>query len=73
MEPFRPLVDKIVIAGESSELSSDYKHYLCNLLNLQVTINSENRSVSDAIGIYARSVFEALETENVSAIKCYEF
>lgn len=73
MEPFRPLVDKIVIAGESSELSSDYKHYLCNILNLQVEINRESRSISDAIGIYIRSVFEALETGNVSAIKCYEF
>lgn len=73
MEPFRPLIDKIVLASEFLDFATDYKHRLCDVLNQTVTIKGENRTVSDAIGIYTRSVFEALETENVSRIKCYEF
>lgn len=71
MEPFRVLVDRFVFFNDQP-LSTDYKHRLCNLLNERVKIQGERNTVSAAISIYCKSVFEALDSGDVSKIKCYE-
>lgn len=71
IEPFRVLVDRFVfLTGQ--ELSPDYKHEICDLLNQQVKMREERCSVLTAIGIYCKSVFAALETEEKEKILCYE-
>lgn len=71
IEPFRVIVDRYVFAcGET--MTPDYKHELCNILNLTVKCNGENCSVSNAISVYCRSLLLALQTGDVSRIKCYE-
>ena len=72
MEPFRVLVDRFVF-DTAQELTPDYKHSLCNVLNETVCINGQRCSVLSAISIYCRSVFEALDSGDVEKIKCYEF
>lgn len=72
MEPFRPVVDRAVFCSEEGELTPDYKHYLCDVLNRTVQISDGHYTVTEAIGIYVRSVFYALESEDVFQIKCYE-
>ncbi len=73
MEPFRIIVDRAVFNGEDNEmLTPDYKHKLCDILNRTVKINGVNCVLTDAIGIYAKSVFTALEKADVSLIKNYE-
>lgn len=71
MEPFRIIVDRFVF-DSAQELTSDYKHSLCNVLNDNVTINGENCTVLSAISTYCKSVFDALETGDTTRIKCYE-
>ena len=71
IEPFRVIVDRYVFAC-SEEMTPDYKHELCNILNLTVKCNGENCSVSNAISVYCRSVLSALQTGDVSQIRCYE-
>ena len=71
MEPFRALVDRFVFCG-ARELTSEYKHSLCNILNERVAINGESCTVLSAISIYCKSIFEALDTRNAAKIKCYE-
>ncbi len=71
MEPFRIIVDRFVF-NSAQELTPDYKHSLCNVLNNNVTINGENCTVLSAISIYCKSVFDALDTGNIARIKCYE-
>lgn len=72
MEPFRPIVDRAVFCSEEGELTPDYKHYLCDILNRNVKISDGHYTVTEAIGIYVRSVFYALENGDVFQIKCYE-
>ena len=70
MEPFRVLVDRFVFAG-GQELTPDYKHTLCDILNQKVRVGKELCTVISAIGAYCRSVFDVLEG-NAQSIKCYE-
>lgn len=71
MEPFRVLVDRYV-RSTAQEMSAEYKHSLCNILNNKVRIGGEENTVSSAISIYCKSVFEAIEANDKSKIKCYE-
>lgn len=71
MEPFRIIVDRFVF-DSAQELTPEYKHSLCNVLNGNVIINGESCSVLSAISIYCKSVFNALDTGNIDRIKCYE-
>lgn len=71
MEPFRVLVDRLVFSS-AQELTPDYKHTLCDLLNEKVCIGKECGTVLHAIGIYCKSVLDALDTGDAKKIKCYE-
>lgn len=71
VEPFRVIVDRFVFSNEE-EMTADYKHKLCNILNLTVKCNGDRCSVAGAISTYCRSLFAALDTGDVSQIKCYE-
>lgn len=69
MEPFRILVDQAVYTAMPSELNKETKRMLYNLLNQSVCIAESTQTVLNAISIYSRSVFEALNDGNPSAIK----
>lgn len=73
MEPFRILVDKTVYSLQPSELSKEIKRSLINIVNTYVYIGNEQQTVLNAIGIYTRSVFESLNTENPDCIKCWSY
>lgn len=72
VEPFRVIVDRFVFDSEESALTPEYKHSMCNILNRTVKIDGNFHVLSDAISIYCKSVFEALENENINFIKFYE-
>lgn len=71
MEPFRILVDRVVKNRGLTELGSEEKHSLWNLLNDTVLINGTKQTVLNAIKIYARSVFDALNDSDTSKLKFY--
>lgn len=72
MEPFRVLVDRYVFNCDGDEMTADYKHAMCNLLNRQIKIDGNYCSLTDGIGIYCRSVFQALGSGDIDAVKSYE-
>lgn len=72
MEPFRCIVDKKVILLKPEKLEHEEKMELLNLLNEEVIIDGKKQYVSNAIKIYVRSIFEALNEEDVSLIKFYK-
>ncbi len=72
MEPFRVLVDRAVFCSEETEITPDYKHYLCNILNRIVKINGMNCPLVDAISIYSKSVLSAIDDGDIQSIKHYE-
>lgn len=72
MEPFRPLVDRMVLQMTLVEFERIQKMELVNLLNKEVIINDRCELISNAIKIYCRSVFDALEDADVSLIRFYK-
>lgn len=73
MEPFRPLVDCIVKKNENSPFDSQFKLNLVDVLNQKVTIKNKQQFVSNAIDIYVKSVFEAIEKKNLDLIEFFEY
>ncbi len=69
MEPFRPLVDAIVLNMEDLE---KFRAVLNNLLNVKVTIEGKETVLNHAITSYTRSIFNALNNENAKQIKFME-
>ncbi|MBQ8177712.1 MAG: type II CRISPR-associated endonuclease Cas1 [Clostridia bacterium] len=72
MEPYRILVDRKVYSfGKDFIFDSEKKRALTNLLNDTVKINNTRQTVLNAIRIYTRSIFEALNNGDVSCILGY--
>ena len=72
MEPFRVLIDRAVYLNDMKELTTQAKRKLTNVLNEQVTIANAKQTALAAIGIYVRSVFDAMLEEDPSRLKFYE-
>lgn len=73
MEPFRTIIDRAVYRMKISEFTHEEKMYLVNLLNDEVVIANRIETVNNAIKIYTKSVFDALEEKDVSVIKLYNY
>jgi len=71
MEPFRVLVDRHVIDMKPEQFQTDEKHEMWKVLSENVAIDGGKQSVSNAIRIYSRSVFDALNDGDTSLIKFY--
>ena len=71
MEPFRVLVDRHVYGYEPVEFGKNEKYALWQILEQIVVIDGSRRTVSDAIKIYTKSVFEAVNDADPSKIKYY--
>ena len=63
MEPFRILIDRAVYDRKPEVLDKECKRYLANLLNSQIRIGGSHQTLLAGIGIYVRSVFDALSEE----------
>lgn len=71
MEPFRPLVDRLVYTMNLDTFDHDEKMEIVNLLNQTVQINGRDEYVNNAIKVYCKSAFDALSDKDVSIIKFY--
>ena len=69
MEPFRPFVDKRVIDMNVQTFEHEEKMKIIDLLNETFVIDGKEQYLNNAIGIYCRSVFEAINENDVSAIR----
>lgn len=72
MEPFRPLIDREVIAYQTGKFGKEEKQILLALLSKEVKMNGKKEKLINAIKIYVRSVFDALEEQDESLIRFYE-
>lgn len=71
MEPFRILIDREVAAMTFEELTQEEKMRLVNVLNQEVRIDGKVQYVNNAIKIYCKSVFDALNENDSSLIRFY--
>lgn len=69
MESFRPIIDLFVEAHRDwNEFEKEEKLEVINLMNSKVGINNSSQYLNNAIGIYARSVFDAVRTGDTGKI-----
>lgn len=72
MEPYRPLVDRIVYELTPEDFGREEKLRMLDVLNHQVIINHNRQYVSNAISIYCKSVFKALNENDMEELRFYE-
>lgn len=72
MEPFRILVDRLVCTMEGKELQIEHKRILQDIINQKVKIKNKLYTVNDAVYIYCKSVFDALNNDNIELLEFYE-
>lgn len=68
METFRPIIDYFTYGCGYTEFAKDEKLDVVNLLNMRVKVNGAEQYLNNAIGIYVRSVFTAIEEKDISKI-----
>ena len=73
MEPFRPVVDKMVYIMKPEKFETEEKHILLEIFQKELCINGKNEFMGNAIKIYVRSVFDAINDNDVSLIRVYEY
>lgn len=71
MEPFRILVDREVTMMKPTQLEHEEKMRLVNILNQEVRIDGKIQYVNNAIKIYCKSIFDALNEDDSSLIRFY--
>lgn len=71
MEPFRILVDEEVYRMKPEKFEHDEKMRMVNLLNKEVLIDGKRNYLNHAIKIYCKSVFDAMNEQDVSLIRFY--
>lgn len=71
MEPFRPVIDRIVAGMKIECFDTEEKREILSFLRDEVFIDGKCHYVSNAIKIYCRSVFDALNERDVSLIRFY--
>ena len=72
MEPFRPLIDRKVIQMMPMQFEHEEKMELVNILNDTVMIDGKEQFLNNAIGIYCRSIFDAINDKDISLIRFYQ-
>ena len=73
MEPFRVLVDRKIYSMIFSKFETEEKQEILGLLHEQIRINGRKETVINGIRIYCKSVFFALENEDIHSIQFYRY
>lgn len=73
MEPFRPLIDRIVLENFGKVFNGTMKLELLNVFNKKVFIKNREQYVTNAIGIYVKSVIKAIEKKDINLIEFFEY
>ena len=73
MEPFRPMVDLTVKMMRPEKFERDEKIQVLKMLEKEVFIADRKEVLTNAVKIYARSIFDALSDQNPSLIKFYKY
>lgn len=71
MEPYRPIIDRFVLDMKPKIFDKEEKHQLISVLNNELLIDSRKEFLGKAVKIYTRSVFDALNDQDISIIKFY--
>ena len=71
MEPFRPIIDELAYKENPQKFETDEKRKLQNILNLKYRINENNHYLSEVIKIYTKSIFDTLNSNDLSLVRFF--
>ncbi|MBQ9437472.1 MAG: type II CRISPR-associated endonuclease Cas1 [Lachnospiraceae bacterium] len=71
MEPFRPIVDRKVRNYRFEKFETDEKHIMLGILESEIMIAGRKEIFTNAVRIYTKSIFDALNQNDCSLIKFY--
>ena len=69
MEPLRPIIDSYIVENPPAEFGKEEKQQLTNIINKEVIISGKTQILSNAIKIYCKSVFDALNESDMKLIR----
>lgn len=72
MEPYRPLIDEIVLENRELVFGKEFKLKLLNVLNKRVDIDDRNYFVPNAVSIFTNSVLNFMDKNGEGIIINYE-
>lgn len=72
MEPFRPLVDKLVVEMNVNNFGTEEKRELQKLLSTQLFIKNKEYYLQDVIRIYTKSLLDSLDERDLTNLWFYE-
>jgi CRISPR-associated endonuclease Cas1 subtype II len=73
MEPFRPLVDELIWNLKPEKFEHEEKMEVLKLLQKEIEISGKKEILTNAIKIYCRSIFDALNDNDPALIKFYSY
>lgn len=73
MEPFRIIIDEFVYLNQDQQFNETFKYKLVDLLNQKIAFDGLSLYLSNSIGIYVKSIFLAVEQQDLTLIKAFEF
>lgn len=73
MEPFRPIVDRYVKEEGITTFEAAEKHGILTLLQAEFWIEGRRQTLLNAIKLYCKSVFDAIESGDLSYIRLYSY
>ena len=72
MEPFRIIVDMVVKETQFTKFETEEKHIMLTVLQKEIKIAGTKQVLTNAIKIYVKSVFDALNDRSIERIIFYE-
>lgn len=72
MEPYRILIDQMVYQMKLEKFEHEEKMMILDILNQEVVIDNKRNYVMNALKIYCKSIFDAINEQDVSLIKNYQ-
>lgn len=73
MEPFRVLVDREVCKQRFVKFENEEKLTMVKLMSERILIDGKNNTISNAIRIYTKSVFDAISDRDVAQLRFYRY
>lgn len=72
MEPFRPIVDRRVFRLNPQKFETEEKRNMLEILKQEIFIDGRSEYMGNAIKIYTKSIFDALNDNDVALIRFYQ-
>jgi len=69
VEPFRPLVDNVVMDNIENIFDKDYKYKLINILNSKVKMDGKSYFLTNGIQIYIKNILNALDQGKANIVQ----